>query len=67
MPKDNNKLNNSLSKLQEIVAWFEEQSEVDVEEGLKKMREGAALVKELKTKLATAENEFEEIKKDLLK
>ena len=47
--------------------WFEEQEEVDVEEGLAKVRTGATLIKELKGKLKNVENEFTEIKKDLAK
>ncbi len=66
MAPDKKKINSSLKKLEEIVTWFEDQSEVDVEEGLEKMKEGAELIKELKTKLTKAENEFEEIKKELL-
>jgi exonuclease VII small subunit len=54
-----------LDKLAEIVAWFDEQKEVDVERGLEKAREGAALIKELKEKMKDVENEFREIKKDL--
>ena len=64
--KEKKKIGSSLKKLEEIVGWFEQQSEIDVEEGLKKMREGAELIKELKSKLTRAENEFEEIKKDLM-
>lgn len=59
------KIQQSLSKLEDIVAWFEHQKDIDVEEGLKKVREGAVLVKDLKTKLKKVENEFEEIRKDL--
>ncbi len=54
-----------LDKLAEIVAWFDEQKEVDVERGLEKEREGAVLIKELKEKMNDVENEFREIKKDL--
>ena len=54
-----------LDKLAEIVAWFDEQKEVDVERGLEKAREGAVLIKELKEKMKDVENEFREIKKDL--
>ena len=55
----------SLAKLEKIVQWFDEQDQADVEEGLKKVREGAVLVKELRTRLKAVENEFEELKKDL--
>ncbi|MEK7536015.1 MAG: exodeoxyribonuclease VII small subunit [Patescibacteria group bacterium] len=54
-----------LSKLEEIASWFEKQKEVDVEEGLKRVKEGNALVKELRERLAEVENEFEELKRDL--
>jgi len=54
-----------LSKLEEIASWFEKQKEVDVEEGLKRVKEGNALVKELRERLREVENEFEELKKDL--
>ena len=54
-----------LSKLEEIASWFEKQKEVDVEEGLKRVKEGNALVKELRERLVEVENEFEELKRDL--
>jgi len=55
----------SLKKLEETAAWFEKGGELDVEEGLKKVKEGATLIKDLKARLKDAENEFEEIKRDL--
>ena len=65
MEKQKDKISASLNKLESIVEWFEHQEAVDVEEGLKRVREGAALIKDLKLKLKKVENEFEEIKKDL--
>jgi len=62
-PKEN--ITDSLAKLEKIVAWFDEQDQVDVEAGLAKVREGAVLVKELKTRLKEVENEFAEVKKEL--
>ena len=62
-PKE--KISDSLKKLETIARWFDMQKEVDVEEGLKKVREGAGLIKELKSKLKKVENEFKEIKKEL--
>jgi exodeoxyribonuclease VII small subunit len=59
------KIKDSLKKLEAIAAWFDQQEEVDVEQGLQKVKEGTALIKELKTKLKQVETEFEEIKKDL--
>ncbi len=54
-----------LNELEQIAAWFEKQKDVDVEEGLKRVKEGAALIKDLKGRLREVENEFEEIKKGL--
>ena len=57
-------LKDSLHRLNEIVEWFEEQKEVDVEAGLEKVKEGAKLVKDCKARLAEIENEFEKVKKE---
>ena len=58
-------LNDSLKKIQSIIAWFEEQQEVDVEKGLEKVKEGAALIKTSRKRLQEIENEFEIVKQDL--
>jgi hypothetical protein len=58
-------LSKNLKKLSEIADWFDEQEEVDVEEGLKKVKEAAILIKESKSRLAEVENEFEEIKREV--
>jgi len=58
-------LKESLKKLNEIVEWFESQDEIDVEAGLGKIREGAALVKVCKKRLSEVENEFEQIQRDV--
>ncbi len=65
MEQNKNKIQNALVRLEKIVAWFESQEEADVEEGLRKVREGAALIKELNARLKDVENEFEEIKQSL--
>ncbi|MDP2838074.1 MAG: hypothetical protein Q8O53_02255 [Candidatus Moranbacteria bacterium] len=65
MPKVN--LSESLRKVQEIIAWFDNQEEVDVEKGLEKIKEGTILIKESRTRLKEIENEFEVVKKDLEK
>ncbi|MDE1970453.1 MAG: exodeoxyribonuclease VII small subunit [Patescibacteria group bacterium] len=65
MQKEKEKISDSLSKLEKIVSWFSSQNEVDVEEGLEKVKEGAVLIKDLKERLKNVENEFQEIKKDL--
>lgn len=64
MPKEKSKnLSDNLKKLSEITDWFENQEEVDVEEGLAKVKEAAALIKASKERLKAVENEFQEIKK----
>ena len=68
MPKEKPKIKNlsdNLKRLSEISEWFEDQSEVDIEEGLKKVREAADIIKASKKRLKAVENEFEEIKKEI--
>jgi exonuclease VII small subunit len=56
---------NDLKKLSQISEWFEQQEELDVEDGLKKVREAAELIKKTKQRLQEIENEFQEIKKEI--
>jgi hypothetical protein len=58
-------LTENLKKLTEIAEWFEAQPSVDVEEGLKKVKTAAELIKQSKGRLKAIENEFEEIKKEI--
>ncbi len=58
-------LTESLAELNSIVEWFDEQENVDVEQGLEKVREAAKLIKDSKTRLAQIENEFKEIEKEM--
>lgn len=60
-------LTNALKKLEEINDWFENREEVDVEQGLEKVKEGVKLVEASQSRLKEVENEFEEIKKDMTK
>ena len=62
---DAKNLNNNLKKLAEIAEWFDNREEVDVEEGLDKVKEAVVLIKESKERLKQIENEFEEIKKEI--
>ena len=57
-------LSSNLKRLSEITDWFENQEEIDVEEGLEKVKEAAALIKASKERLKAVENEFAEIKKE---
>ncbi|MDP2630766.1 MAG: exodeoxyribonuclease VII small subunit, partial [Candidatus Uhrbacteria bacterium] len=54
-----------IQELEKTVAWFQSRENIDIEEGLKRVKDGAELVKILKAKLKKVENEFEEIEKDL--
>lgn len=58
-------LNSAIAELRAIAAWFEGQEEVDVELGLQKIKEGAVLIKECRTRLKSLENSFEEVRKEL--
>lgn len=62
---EKNNLTESLNKLNDIVQWFDDQSEIDVEQGLEKVKEAATLIKNSKKRLAEVENEFKEIEKDI--
>jgi exonuclease VII small subunit len=63
--QDSKNLNSNLKRLTEITEWFDQQEEIDVEEGLNKVKEAAALIKASKERLKAVENEFEEIKKEM--
>lgn len=68
MPKEKStelNLSEQLHKLQTIAEWFDNQTEVDVEEGLKKVKEAAGLIKTSQERLKEIENEFVEIKKEI--
>lgn len=65
MAEDNKNLNQNLKRLSEITEWFDNQEEIDVEEGLKKVKEAVVLIKVSKSRLKEVENEFEEIKKEI--
>lgn len=58
-------LTESLQKIQGIITWFDSQDEVDIEKGLEKIKEGAKLIQESRSRLREIENEFEIVKKDL--
>ncbi len=64
--KENN-LSETLKKLDEIVAWFNDQKQPDLEAGIEKMKDGVELIKKSKSRLKEIENEFEEVQKSLTK
>jgi exodeoxyribonuclease VII small subunit len=63
MTKQHTTIAQDLEELEAIAAWFESSEQVDVEEGLKKVKRGAELAARLKERLKEVENEFEEVKK----
>ncbi|MEA3296022.1 MAG: exodeoxyribonuclease VII small subunit [Patescibacteria group bacterium] len=60
-----NKLKDSLKKLKEIIVWFDNQEEIDVETALEKVKQGVVLIKESRGQLKQLENEFEKVKQDI--
>jgi len=58
-------ISKNLKNLEEIVSWFEKNKDLDIEEGLKKAKDGFTIIQELKKKIEKAENEFKELKKGL--
>lgn len=63
--KTSKTLKDDLDSLGRITDWFENQAEIDVEEGLKKVKEAVALIKASKKRLKDIENEFKEIQKEV--
>ena len=56
-----------LKELEKIAKWFEKEDDFDIEEGLKKVKEGVALAKMLKGRIKEVENEFRELEVELTK
>lgn len=61
MSDKKNNIETQLRELEEIAEWFEKEEDFDLEEGLRKVKEGAELVKKLKTRIKEVENEFNEL------
>ena len=57
-------LNDNLKELAQISAWFNDQKELDIEQGLEKVREAADIIKTSRKQLDSLENEFKEIEKE---
>ena len=60
-------IQNKLTQLANIADWFDHQEQVDLQKSLAKVKEATGLIKSLKQQLQDTENEFEEIKKELIK
>ena len=65
MADKSDNIQKQLEELEAIARWFEQEEDFDVEEGLKRVKEGAVLVKKLKTRIKAVENEFKELESDL--
>ena len=65
MADDSRKLDftESVNKLEEINAWFQNE-DIDLDEGLYKLKTGKELIKKCRTRLKEVENEFTKIKKE---
>jgi len=59
-------LKENLSELATIVAWFEKQSEIDLDASLEKVKRAAELIQSSRKRLKDVENSFKEIEKDLV-
>lgn len=66
MSKENKKLKQALKDLEQIVKDLQN-TEVNVDAGLKKFKKGVKLVKYCRSELKKAENEFQELKESLEK
>src|SRR4051812_44651112 len=53
----------SISKLEEINSWFQNE-DLNLDEGLEKLKEGKELIKRCRTRLKEVENEFVKIKSE---
>lgn len=53
----------AMEQLEEINQWFQEE-DIDLEEGLNKLRQGKDLIVACRQRLAEVENEFISIKKE---
>ena len=53
----------SIEELEQINRWFQDE-EVDLDEGLKKLRRGKDLIKKCRDRLKNVENEFIKIKEE---
>lgn len=62
---DKNDLKKHLDEVANIIAWFDAQDELDVEQALEKVKQAAALIKAGKERLAKIENEFKEVKAEV--
>lgn len=63
--KSNVDIKKSLNELQEITEWFQE-DEIDLDKGLEKLKDGVKIIKQCRKRIQEIENEFVDIKKELV-
>jgi hypothetical protein len=63
--KQQSEFKHHLEEIADILKWFDEQEELDVEQALEKIGKASGLIKASKKRLAEIENEFKEIKKEV--
>ena len=61
-PTDTNDFKHHLKEIADILAWFEAQDELDVEQALEKVKKAGVLIKTSKQRLTELENQFKEIR-----
>ena len=62
MPKESSTIAEKLAKLDELVAWFE-QDDIEIEQALDKFEQAEKLAHDIETDLKHAQNKIEVIKK----
>lgn len=63
MTTQKNEFAQSIKELEEINTWFQNE-DIDLDEGLRKLKRGRELIKACRARLKDVENEFLEIKED---
>ncbi len=63
--KEDKNLNEYLKEISNITEWFNNQTEIDLEEAIKKVEEANELITKSKEKLGDVENSFQKIEKEI--
>ena len=63
--KSKGEIADQVEELEEIAKWFEQGGNVDLEQGLVKVKNATNLLKSIKARLGEVENEFSILKNEL--
>ncbi|HYF05489.1 MAG TPA: exodeoxyribonuclease VII small subunit [Patescibacteria group bacterium] len=66
MGKTKNNIENSFKKLDGILEYLSQDAGLDIDEALKKVKEGSLIIKDLEKRLMDAKNEFEEVRQSMV-